>query len=205
VTEAEWLAATDPYGMLEFLYGRSSERKLRLFAVAGVRRLWSLLTDLGSREAAEAAVCYADGTIGQRELERAAARALNPVGTTADQFARHVVLVSLCRALLEAAHRVHPDAGVSILRDLFGNPFRPTPVVDPAWLAWQGGTVRELAQVAYEERRLPEGTLDPGRLAVLADALEDAGCADADLLGHLRGPGHHVRGCWAVDLLLGKR
>ena len=53
-------------------------------------------------------------------------------------------------------------------------------------------------------RSLPAGTLDPARLAVLADALEDAGCTDAGLLGHLRGPGPHVRGCWAVDLLIGK-
>jgi hypothetical protein len=49
------------------------------------------------------------------------------------------------------------------------------------------------------------GRLDPTRLAVLADALEEAGCADAELLGHLRGPGLHVRGCWAVDSLLGRQ
>jgi hypothetical protein len=64
--------------------------------------------------------------------------------------------------------------------------------------------VPQLALAAYEERRLPKGTLDPARLAVLADALEDAICSDADLLGHLRGPVPHVRGCWAVDLSLGK-
>ncbi len=52
---------------------------------------------------------------------------------------------------------------------------------------------------------LPEGTLEPSRLAVLADALEDAGCGDAELLGHLRGPGPHVRGCCAVDLQLAKQ
>ncbi len=92
----------------------------------------------------------------------------------------------------------------AVLRDLFGNPFRPAPAVDPPSLAWQGGTVRELARTAYDERRLPEGELEPARLAVLADALEDAGCADPELLGHLRGPGPHVRGCWAVDLVLGK-
>jgi hypothetical protein len=91
-----------------------------------------------------------------------------------------------------------------LLRDLFGNPFRPAPAADPAWLAWQGGAVRELARAAYEGRRLPEGTLDPARLALLADALEDAGCGDAELLAHLRGPGPHVRGCHALDLLLGK-
>jgi hypothetical protein len=72
------------------------------------------------------------------------------------------------------------------------------------WLSWNGGTVRHLAQAAYEERSLPSGELDTARLAVLADALEEAGCADAAILSHLRGPGPHVRGCWAVDLLLGK-
>jgi hypothetical protein len=90
------------------------------------------------------------------------------------------------------------------MRDIFGNPFRPAPAVDLAWLAWRGGVLRELARAAYENRRLPEGALDPARLAALADALEDAGCTDAELLGHLRGPGSHVRGCWAVDLVLGK-
>jgi hypothetical protein len=64
--------------------------------------------------------------------------------------------------------------------------------------------VRDIACGAYEERRLPEGTLDPARLAVLADALEDAGCTEIELLGHLRGPGPHVRGCWALDLVLSK-
>ena len=65
-------------------------------------------------------------------------------------------------------------------------------------------TAARLASAAYEDRNLPEGTVDLVRLAVLADALEDAGCTDADLLGHLRGPGPHVRGCWAVDLILAK-
>jgi hypothetical protein len=61
-----------------------------------------------------------------------------------------------------------------------------------------------LAQAAYDQRELPAGTLDPTRLAVLADALEEAGCDQADLLSHLRDPGPHVRGCWVIDLLLGK-
>ena len=61
-----------------------------------------------------------------------------------------------------------------------------------------------LARAAYDQRELPAGTLDTARLAVLADALEDAGCANADILNHCRRPGVHVRGCWAVDLLLGK-
>jgi hypothetical protein len=60
------------------------------------------------------------------------------------------------------------------------------------------------AQAAYEQPELPAGTLGTTRLVVLADALEEAGCDRAELLSHLRGPGPHVRGCWAVDLLLGK-
>jgi hypothetical protein len=64
--------------------------------------------------------------------------------------------------------------------------------------------VASLARAAYEERALSSGELDPIRLAVLADALEEAGCDDTDILAHLRAPGPHVRGCWPVDLLLGK-
>src|SRR5262249_9170297 len=77
-----------------------------------------------------------------------------------------------------------------LLREVVGNPSRPPPL-DPAWLAWNGATVKRLAQEAYTERLLPSGHLDPARLAVLADALEDAGCDDAVLLEHLRGPGPH--------------
>jgi hypothetical protein len=88
-----------------------------------------------------------------------------------------------------------------LLRDLFGPlPFRCVSL-NPTWHKPQ---VVALATSAYDNRDLPGGTLDPARLAVLADALEEASCADAELLGHLRGPGPHVRGCWAVDLVLGK-
>jgi hypothetical protein len=90
-----------------------------------------------------------------------------------------------------------------LLRDLSGNPFRPVSI-DPAWLAWHGGAVRELARVVYEEWELPTGHLDAGRLAVLADMLEEAGCTHAQLLGHLRSAGPHARGCHAVDAILGK-
>jgi hypothetical protein len=65
-------------------------------------------------------------------------------------------------------------------------------------------TVVLLAQTVYEERTLPNGRLDPTRVQVLADGLEEAGCTDSDILAHCRGPGPHVRGCWVVDLLLGK-
>jgi hypothetical protein len=88
-----------------------------------------------------------------------------------------------------------------LLRDLFGNPFRAASI-DPDWLT---RTVTGLAQAAYEERNLPSGTLDQDRLAILADALEDAGCTDAVILDHCRQSEDHVRGCWLLDLLLNKR
>ena len=90
---------------------------------------------------------------------------------------------------------------IALLREIFGNPFRPTRF-DPSWRL--SPDVLSLAQAAYDERELPSGHLGSARLAVLSDALEEAGCADADLLSHLRSPGPHVRGCWAVDLILGK-
>jgi hypothetical protein len=80
-----------------------------------------------------------------------------------------------------------------LLRDIYGNPFRRCSL-DPAWLT---PTVRDLARGIYDERAFD-------RLAILADALEEADCTNDDILGHLRGPGPHVRGCWVVDLLLGK-
>ncbi len=64
--------------------------------------------------------------------------------------------------------------------------------------------MQALANAAYAERILPSGQLDPQRLAVLADALEEAGGADPDLLGHLRSALPHIRGCWVVDLLTGR-
>jgi hypothetical protein len=67
----------------------------------------------------------------------------------------------------------------------------------PSWLRWDDGTIPKLAQAIYDERAFDH-------LPVLADALEEAGCANADILAHCRGPGEHVRGCWVVDLLLGK-
>jgi hypothetical protein len=83
-------------------------------------------------------------------------------------------------------------------------PFRPV-ALDAAWLAWNNGTVGRLAQAAYEGRQMPAGTLEPERLAVLGDAMQEAGCEDPDILGHLRDRQQvHVRGCFVLDLLLGK-
>ncbi len=93
-----------------------------------------------------------------------------------------------------------------LLRDVFGNPFAPIPVIDPAWLT---STVTALAKGIYEERAFD-------RMPILADALQDAGCTDEAILTHCRGSGPlggmgaippcnpHIRGCWVIDLLLGK-
>jgi hypothetical protein len=96
-----------------------------------------------------------------------------------------------------AARAAGAAARADLLRELVGNPLRPA-VLDPAWLAWRGGTLRRIARAAYDEYRFEE-------LPVLADALEEAGCTDPVILGHCRDGGDHVRGCWLVDLLLGAR
>ncbi len=85
-----------------------------------------------------------------------------------------------------------------LLRDLFGNPFRPTKLAP----TWRTAAVVRLAEAAYNERDLPSGHLDGSRLAVLADTLEEAGCTDQQVLEHLRGPGPHYRGCFVLDLVL---
>lgn len=101
----------------------------------------------------------------------------------------------------EDEHRADEErAQCDLIRCVLGNPFRSV-ILDPAW---RNPTVVTLAHAAYQERELPSGTLDPVRLAVLADALEDAGCTDPDILSHCRQSNEHCRGCWLVDLLIGK-
>jgi hypothetical protein len=254
MTESEWLDAIDHGPMLEALQAaaRASQRKVRLWSVACVRRVWPLLTDPRSRQAVEVAERYADGLARGSELRdsrvaaddaaqaveaafhartgrhdytagQAAAVAahdtasyavFDPRGESAVYATGHAAyaFAASCAAAGEAAeaHRNKAMAAEEavqavLLRDLFGPLLFREVRVDLSWLAWNGGTVRRLAAAAYEERALPEGTLDAGRLGVLADALEDSGCHDREVLGHLREQGAvHVRGCWVVDLVLGK-
>jgi hypothetical protein len=96
----------------------------------------------------------------------------------------------------ETAEEEEQAYQADLVRDVIGNPFRPV-TLNPAWLAWNDGTNPKLAQAIYDERAFD-------RLPILADALEEAGCTDADILCHCRGPGPHVRACWVVDLILGK-
>jgi hypothetical protein len=214
MTEAEWLVCDNPDLMGCQIRGRGSSRKGRLFACACCRRIWHFLTDARSREAVETAERYADRQVKQSALNeaRSAAKEAIPKGLLGSHprlhAARAAWFCSVGRARAAAAAHVarlaaweEVKAQVVLLRCLLDNPFRPV-ALDPAWLT---ATVKALALAAYEERRLPSGALDPDRLAILADALEDAGCAEAVILSHLRDRATvHVRGCWCVDLLLDK-
>jgi hypothetical protein len=95
----------------------------------------------------------------------------------------------------QAARLAEKQAQCRVLRCIIGDPFCPVRA-RRSWLAWHGGAVGKLARTLYEGRRFAD-------LGVLADALEEAGCAEPALLAHCREPGPHARGCWALDVLLG--
>jgi hypothetical protein len=228
MNESAWLAAADPDPMLNYLRaggGRASERKLRLLACACCRHVWELLPDERSRSAVAVIERYADGRATPRELGAARLDALrvsrgrrgrvpylaasNRIGDTlwnvlsvaAETLAGVAVdtaqatgssQAAAWNAALAAAARDQ----AALVREIFGNPFRPAKV-DPAWLAWHRGIVERLARAIYDGHAFD-------RMPVLADALEEAGCTDADILDHCRQPVGHVRGCWALDLLLGR-
>src|SRR5436309_654995 len=92
------------------------------------------------------------------------------------------------QAALEDVEHAEERAQCALVRDLFGNPFQALPAIEPSLLTYNDGLIVKLARAAYDDRLLPSGHLDPARLAVLADALEEAGfadgCADAELLRH---------------------
>jgi hypothetical protein len=158
------------------------------------------------REAAKRFVdrlyCKEDLAQADRALERSQDPLSVIAGTAAGGDAWGVAL-EVALALSETYKLASPEAVCGLLREGFGNPFRPV-ALNPAWRTYQDGLVVRLAEAAYQERRLPAGTLENGRLAILADALEEAGCQDVQTLGHLRGGGEHYRGCFVVDVLLGK-
>jgi hypothetical protein len=218
--EHDWLACEDPDRMLKFLGKKYSPRKLRLFAVACCRcqEVWHTLGNAGQR-AVEMAERYADGQARQIEVDEAGeAASLAYLGgqpgshapgfwvtrwnafkaacdTSAYAAAEGIGTVENLKAWefsFAAARAKHCD----LLRDIAGNPFRSATLASVV-LTWQDGTVVRIAQSIYESNRF-------GDLPILADALEDAGCSDADILNHCRGEGEHVRGCWVIDLLTGR-
>jgi hypothetical protein len=184
-----------------------------LCVCACARSAWDRLTDGLLREAVEAGERHADGRATDELLASLFAQvyaAEYPGGgysNDPEHFPGNAALS--CVTPPDRVSKAAPSAVAAcwaaacrLLRCIFS--YAAPPATEAAWLAWGGGAVGRLAEAAYEDRILPSGELDRARLAVLADALEDAGCADRDILGHLRGPGRHVRGCWVVDLLLGK-
>jgi hypothetical protein len=215
MTEAEWFACAEPATLLTFLRGRGSDRKWRLYACGCCRGAWHLLTDQRSRRAVEVAEAFAEGeesTHALAEAHRLAVAVLRSETLWSGRVAAETAVAathdwgssSAWAAALGAARalqaRGYGAVALSLVHDVFGNPFRSLPA-NPAWLTAE---VRALATDDYERRGFFAGPLDPARLAVLADAMEDAGCDDVAILGHLRTPGPHVRGCHVLDLLFGK-
>jgi hypothetical protein len=202
MTATEWFSCTEPKAMLSFLRGRGSARKLRLFAVACCRRVSHLPDANPHGWAVEVAERYADGAA--TVAERAGAR--GTIGTShlsvilahaASADAWHAAEWGISGADLVADRAAEHAAQCHLLRDLFGDPFQAPQPVEAGVLNWGAGIVSTMARRLYEERAFD-------LLPILADALEDAGCDNAEFLNHCRGPGPHVRGCWALDLILGK-
>jgi hypothetical protein len=228
MTEEEWLnELSHSQGMLGYLRTTSNvartkagKRKLRLFACGCCRIIWEHFHDSRLRDVVDVAERFAEGRATKEELSTAFNSVLGlTMGAylpdTPEVRSRTVAHMALSTTTVRAIGAAFdmtalplPLAGYrggevggnaslcKLLRCVFGNPFRPGDV-NPSWLTWNEGTVVHLAQAIYYERAFD-------RLPILADALEDVGCDNADILRHCREPGEHVRGCWVVDLLLGK-
>ena len=208
MTEQDWFGCSDPDAMLAFLQrsGRPSPRKLRLFACACCRRVSHLL-DEHTQRALVALEGFADsgGTPGGVAEAVAAAEAAEAVSAGPSRAAARAVATAWAlpeHSRSAAALATGDPAGerafqAGLLREVVGSPFRET-AIEQRWLSWNHGTVPAVARYIYEGRSFYDMT-------VLADALEDAGCADEYIVGHCRRPSVHVRGCWLVDLVLGKR
>jgi hypothetical protein len=227
-------AAQATTAMLQFLLSRGAERKLRLFACGRNRSGWVGFTGPNQRaielaeQYADGVLPEAERLRGLQEAtdeeqrERHAAEAMvegwysipgeNRIGEFKAAAARAALGEPALTAAVAASSDLYGWACIAgrpasihaedrlLLHEIFGNPFRPV-AIDPAW---RTPTVEALARAAYEDRQLPCGLLVDVRLAVLADALEEAGCSESSVLSHCRMPGKHVRGCFILDALLGK-
>jgi hypothetical protein len=226
VTELEWERCIELEPMLRFLHSRVSVRKLQLFAVACCRQHWELFCPQSSRQIVNAVELFADGIGTEAGLDAALNTPLGPIpqglsygvarcsNTAAVYTARcrgesaagcaevaadsTLSAVSLHRDLFEDEYSrdPHPERykQIALLYDIVGNPFRPA-AFDPNWLT---SIVVALARRAYQSR-------DWSVMPILADALQDAGCDNEELLNHCRDTSlTHVRGCWVVDRILEK-
>jgi hypothetical protein len=221
MNEGDWLEGTDPIRLLAFVHGRVSDRKLRLFVVAYFRTVWNAWKDSQTQTAWNAidlAEKYADGLASDHQLLAAHASVVPGKGHF-DDLGLWFIYTNACAATAvniyeafvdatqsyNAAHTA-PDAPsiiaadrlerCQLIRDVVGNPFRPISIASN-WLIAKDGAVPKLAEQIYDKRGFDN-------LPCLANTLEDVCCDDADLLAHCREPGPHVKGCWAVDAVLGK-
>ena len=217
MTESEWLTETDHYRHVPFVADRISRRQARLLAVAFCRAAWDRLDVAGLRAVVEVAERYADDAATRDELEDARQSARE---TAVKSNVLHEQLLSTDPSAAEVHHLRHElawavaftaaspvpilevgervvelvgAAAGAVVLDLVGNPFRPAEF-DPSW---RTETVLALARQMYETREF-------SAMPILADALQDAGCHDDDVLNHCRSEGVHVRGCWVIDGVLGK-
>jgi hypothetical protein len=196
--EADWLVCTNPESMLLFLRRRTRNRKFRLFACAYCRRTWNLLRDERSREAVEIAERFADGLASRAELYFSSQEARRAIDAPAmDEAGRSEVVASITawrsttlhpqQTAQDVVQEIGSITAVCLFRELFGNPFRRV-----ALAADLSTSVLQLAEALYAG--------EPCHFA-LHDALLEAG--HPELAGHFHEP-EHPKGCWALDLILGK-
>jgi hypothetical protein len=171
-----------------------TERKLRLFACGCLRRFPHLVEDERNLAAVEAGERYADGLIPKREMKKArkAARLFWMPSYEAFDEASAVIRAAAVQLVPQRQRLL-----ASLLDDLTGHLGRPV-TLRPSWLRRNGGIAAAVARTIYADHTFTD-------LPILADALEEAGCDNAALLEHCRTPGEHARGCWVLDLLLGKQ
>jgi hypothetical protein len=219
MTEAEWALSRDPVGMLRVVQQcKPSERKVRLFNAAICRRFWrhlpqasqailsesELLADgLVPRRSEDSDLCWMAnavvGSLERRHLTKWFARASWRMQRKAAAAVCYAVCPDDLWGAMGYLWEIDPNEKghhADVIRDVFGNPFRPM-AIDPSWVSAAGGLVVRLAGTIYHERAFE-------RLLILADALEEAGCTNPEILSHCRSGGDHVRGCWLVDLILSK-
>lgn len=209
--QSEWerLVALNPLEVFDHLGSQASNRKLLLVTTACYRLEDRLPLDDLRQAVMEAMEGYADGLVPEDDVRRlqveaaiarSTAESSPSTGDPFDLFDDGIAQLMLTHPRLGAEvclRQTAPAAGrekpVRLLVCALGPLYRVR-VPSPSWLS---STVLILAQQMYESR-------DFSAMPILADALQDTGCDSADILSHCRGPGPHVRGCWVVDLVLGK-
>jgi hypothetical protein len=212
MTEAEWLKAIEPVALLREVAPALSNRHRRMIALAACRMIpeevlcpgHRAILSFAGRVAERPSVKLNSSTLRTRLSECWIPRTYDSeLGKTAHAAVAHLLADDL-EALLMCVTKFHSpnyarmsrvcEPLAALIRDIFGNPFRPAALA-PSWLT---PTVLALARQMYAPQ-------DFSPMPILADALQDAGCENADILSHCRGPNQvHVRGCWVVDLLLGR-